>query len=1023
MQNTARILLTSAASILAFSAVPVLAQSDPVDFDIDAQPLPKALMEYSEQTNIVVMASAGLVEGKKSDGVEGVDDPDTALHTLLASTGLEHRFLNDETVVIREVSAAELAQESGPGKSPLASSPVLMAQNRTPATESQSGQTRRSAGDDDDQATPQLEEIVVTGSRIRGAQSASPVITISRQEIDQAGFATVEEIVENLPQNFGAGATLDGTNPDNSADILGGQVQDFGGGTSVNLRGLGASSTLVLLNGRRMSPSGQAAAFTNIASIPVTAIERVEVMTDGASAIYGSDAIGGVVNFILRTDYEGSETRLRYGGDTHGDTSNVQFGQSLGTSWDEGNVLLTYEYYDSTGLANGDRPFIASNDLSDFGGTDRRQPGGNPANIRVGSSYYAIPAGQDGTSLTAADFDLNRPRHYYNDREGAEIMPAQERHSAFLHLTHRIGAVELFGSGRYSIDRNELRQNQQVVDFNVTQNSPFFVDPTDTGLTSVRVDNYTLLDDFGPRTSFGRIESSGASVGVRFPIGQNWHGETVGNWSREDASRKVGNQVDVSALQAAVNRTDPDLTFNPFGDGSNTNPEVIESLVRRSRTTQFESENELWSISLDIDGEAFEIDGNTVKVAAGIDFREETLSTLSASSSVGANKLSRDIAALYAEVFVPLVSDANSRAGLQQLEVSLAARYEDYSDFGDTTNPKLGLLWSPMPSLAIRGTMGTSFRAPSLTNLDESSLSNYAYIPNLGGALPYNFLSLSGRNSGLQAEEAETWTTGFQWMPASVDGLSVELTYFNIDFEGRIETPTIDAFDALTDPRFASILTVNPTDQQIAAIVNNPLYDPSANTQFGLGPFPVADILSGDLPVDAILDNRLTNLAQTVVTGVELQVSHRVETPVGSFGVGLNGSYLIDFKRKLIDADPLVDEVDTYGRPVNFQARGNLAWSNNGWSVAGFVNYIDSYTDNLNSPEQAVDSWTTVDLSVSYDTGLRPGLLRDTRLSVTTRNLFDADPPFVNTRGGVGYDAINADPLGRVLALQITKQW
>ncbi len=1027
MQNTARILLTSAASILAFSAVPVFAQSDPVDFDIDAQPLPKALMEYSEQTNIVVMASAGLVEGKKSDGVEGVDDPDTALHTLLASTGLEHRFLNDETVVIREAPAAELAQESELGKSPPASSPVLMAQNRTPEMENQGSRTSLTADDNDEQVSSQLEEIVVTGSRIRGAQSASPVITLDRAEIDMAGFATVEEIVENLPQNFGAGASSDFDNANiNAQDVVDGDVDNLAGGTSVNLRGLGASSTLVLLNGRRMSPSGFRAGFTNIASIPVTAIERVEVMTDGASAIYGSDAIAGVINFILREDYEGAETRLRYGSDSGGDTSSVQFGQTFGTSWNSGNVMLSYEYFDREALASSDRAFTASSDLTPFGGTDWRRPGGSPANIIAGGQFFAIPDGQDGIALTSADFmGLENTQNFFNEREVLDLIPGLERHSGFLHLTQSIGVFELFGAVLFSREENTRRSNAGTIfNFTVTDASPHFVDPTDGGLTEVRVGNYSITEEAGSLVALGELDTFGGTLGAQVAFTDNWSGKLSLNWSKEEAQASRSPGVDTATqigLAESVNLGDPALAFNPFSDGSNANNRVILERLLVPSLPETSSENELWSASLDLTGSVFELAGGAAKVAAGVDFRRESLSTVGFSGE-NVSDLSRDIRAVYAELFLPIVGQANSRKGLQRLEVSLAARHEDFTDFGNSTNPKLGVVWSPFQSMTLRGTIGTAYRAPALTNLDDGSGGQTFFLPD--SFFGQSVIAATGSNPDLQPEEATTWTVGVQWAPDSIDGLFLDATYFNVDFTDRIETPLRSTGLGLRDPAsFPDIVISNPTPEQIARFVNRPNFNEGR-----FAPGSPEDFISGAIPIDYILDNRLTNLAESLATGVELQLSYATDTALGTFSAGINSSYILDFKRKILPSDPLVDEVDLYGRPVDLRARGSIGWSRNSWSVGGFVNYTDGYTDDGSGPARpddprAVGSWTSVDLTVSYRTNNTEGFLSDARLTLTMQNLFDEDPPFVDTRGGVGYDAVNANPLGRFFAFLLIKEW
>jgi len=999
------------------------AEETAIRFDIPAQDLGEALNEFALQSGQEILYVGRDVEGRSAPGIEGSYEPTEALNLLLADTSLGYKVSELDTILVGSTSVAGGDSESKNSRS----QPTLMAQSQT--TPTRSSANRRSATGDVERDTDveRLEEIVVTGSRIRGAESASPIVTIDRVEIDRAGFATVEEVIENLPQNFGAGATSDATNDTNLLQALGGNVRDIGGGTSVNLRGLGASSTLVLVNGRRLSPGGNEARFTNIASIPLTAVERVEVMTDGASAIYGSDAIGGVINFIMRTDYDGAETRLRHGTDARGGTSDILLGQAVGKSWSTGNVVFSYEYFDSDPLAAADRDFTASNDLSPFGGTDNRVIGGNPANLVAGGQTFAIPAGQDGTSLTAADFDAARSPNLFNANEFTDQIGSVERHSASLFLTQNFGSVNIFGQARFSTEDNSRRAPVpllDLIDIPVTQTSPFFVDPTGTGLSEVTVENYSILDDFGPRVSSGEIDTLGATAGVRFDLGNDWSLELVGNWSKEEAAGFTTNEIDIDALLAAANDPNPDMAFNPFGDGSNTNPALLASLVIPSERFNGLSENELWSISLNANGTLFDGPGGAVKLATGIDYRDESLLWVSGSRQVLTDE-GRGILAAYGELFFPIVGESNARAGLRRFEISLAARFEDYSDFGSATNPKLGLLWSPSNSMTFRGTFGTSYRAPSLRDLNTTpgpgNSNQYFsdFFVNVLPLAPFPFILLSGANEDLQPEEAVTWTAGFQWRPERVSGLSIDVTYFNIDFDDRISNPIRNVFAAITDPALASLINTNPTIEEITAIVNDPRYEPDI---LG-GPHPAADLISGALPVDAIVFNRRVNSAQLIVTGAQLQLAYDVDTRIGVIGINLNADYLFDFERRIVEADPLVEEVDTMGRPVDFRARGGANLSRGSWTVSGFVNYTDGYTDVFHDPVRSVDSWTTVDATIAYRTGGGAGFLSDTRLAITTQNLLNEDPPFVDTLGGIGYDATVANPLGRFFALQITKDW
>ncbi len=1003
----AAVLAQAGAAAQAFEA-----DAAPVEFEIAAQDLGTALNAFAMQSGQEILFLEADVRGKRSVAIAGTLTPNAALTQMLSQAGFEYRVNELGTVLVGAV--ARDAAVRG------AAQPV---QNTQPRDEEEGGdEPTQTRGEDDgarEEAAIRRDSITVTGTRIRGAEGASPVITISRAELDRSGFATAEDVVEFLPQNFGAGASYDAVNGINRAEV-GSDVAPFGGGASVNLRGLGTNSTLVLVNGRRLSPSGNRATFINISSIPLTAVDRVEILTDGASAIYGSDAIAGVINFIMRTDYEGAETRLRYATDPNGDTSDLQIGQAFGTAWGNGNLLLSYEYFERRPLAAADRAYTASNDLSPFGGTDNRILGGSPANIVAGNQTFAIPSGQNGRSLTAADFVPGANLNFYNANEFADIIGESKQHSMAAFLNQNAGAWNLFGQARYSIQENLTRVPSlfDVLSIPVSASSPFFVDPTNSGLTDVVVENYSIAHDFGPRTSEGELETWGLTAGARLDIGDNWAFEFVANWSREEGHSLSGNEVDTAAIIAAVNNPDPSLAFNPFGDGSNTNPGVLDS-IPIGATSFGRTANELYSFSLNLDGDLFDAPGGPIALAAGVDYRNEAL-FFDAETQGFVTDLDRSISSAYAEVFVPIVGELNARPGLERLELSFAARFEEYDDFGSTTNPKLGVLWSPFDDLILRGTYGTSFRAPSLDDRDVNPAkigNNTRYFP--FGATP--FLWLAGANEELEPEEATTWTAGFQWRPDWVPGFSIDATYFDIDFSNRIDEPALSPFTALNNPALASLVILNPTLDQVAAIADDDRYDPN----FSRWPFnvPRADLISGVAPVGAIVSTQRVNSADLLVDGVQLEISYDVDTQVGEFTFDLNGDYLSNYQRRIISTDPLVQELATFGRPVEYRVRAGANWSSGAWSASGFINYTDGYTNNSQPVDSEVASWTTFDLTIAYRFADRTDLLSGTRLALTAQNLFDRNPPFVDTPGGVGFDATNANPLGRYLAFQVTKEW
>lgn len=1006
-------------------AIPTANADERETFDIPAGPAAESLNQYARQVGVEVGFPADVIGNVRTNAVKGEYRTDEALGVLLEGTGLVARHEGGGLIVSRGGPNTRKASEDASTKPAGPSEQVTRSRpdNRTELVSSGSGDHLP------DDEKPLLEEILVTGTRIRGAEGASPVVTITRQEIDRAGYATVEDLVGKLPQNFGAGASADRfTDARGSSSVVGGNVGSLAGGSSINLRGLGTTSTLVLINGRRPSPSGLNARFIDVSSIPITAVERVEVLTDGASAIYGADAIGGVVNFILRDDYEGAETRLSIGSDTRADTSEALFGQSLGKSWKDGNLLAFYEYYRHDNLHNTDRPFAASTNLTSLGGTDWRTTGGNPANIVAGGLTFAIPVGQDGTSLTPEDFDPNRPHNRHDIRAGEDFLPKQERHSLFVSFAQTIADnAELFAEARLSTREHITQIDHGLISLEVPASNPYFVDPTGTGETSVVVSNYSFRDDLGPLQNEGHSDAYGTVLGANFPVLGTWRGELVGTYAEEKAKATFHNLVNRLALASALVAPHPESALNPFGEGSNSAIAVLESL--RVGGNRDSTNNRLWTAAVSISGDAVRLPAGSAKLAAGLEYREESLRV---SSIVGAefenpttgegSDNRRDIFSAYAELHMPLIGENRDWRALRLLELTLAARYEDYNDFGDSFDPKVGIVWAPTQSLRFRGTLGTSFKAPGLTDLDTSNLNinSIVYFPQElvdRGLIPFPTIFMTGGNEDLVAEKATTWTAGFNWSPESLGGLSVDATYFNVDFEDRIEKPFTNLGLAYQE-RFAPLLNTSPTQEQIAAAVNDRRWE----ERFGV---PAADVLSGLAPVGAIGDARTNNIASSIVTGVDLQLASGHDTPIGRLDLGLNANYLFDFKRALISTDPLTEEVDRLGRPVDFRARGSITWANAHWAVSGFVNYVDSYTDDVSVPARRVDSWLTSDLTVSYKTAPSSddGLLGGVKVSLFVQNMLDEDPPFADTIGGLGYDSSNANGRGRFVTLQINKEW
>jgi iron complex outermembrane receptor protein len=288
------------------------------EFNLPGGDLAKALDAFSTQAGVQIGYAPELVAGRQAGAIRGRFGWREALGQLLQRSGLKYEQVGDGFVVLQRSS--EL-RSTGGRHSTAASQNIAVTNGNDPVTG--------------------LESITVTGTRIRGGAAPSPVITIGVEQIQEEGFRDLGEVIRSVPQNFGGGQNP-GIASGSTVGAAGLANQNITGGSSLNLRGLGPDATLTLLNGRRLSYGGFVQAV-DIGAIPVEAVERVEIVADGASAIYGSDAVGGVGNVILKRGFEGASVGMRYGDSTDGGLGTREYSATVGTAWSSGGVIATYK--------------------------------------------------------------------------------------------------------------------------------------------------------------------------------------------------------------------------------------------------------------------------------------------------------------------------------------------------------------------------------------------------------------------------------------------------------------------------------------------------------------------------------------------------------------------------------------------------------------------------------------------------------------------------------------------------------
>ena len=831
----------------------------------------------------------------------------------------------------------------------------------------------------------EVAEIVITGTSIRGVPpTGSNLISMSRDDIQTIGAANTPDLLASVPQ-------LNSFNTAPSPSL--GGVGSFAPG----MRGLPASATLALMYGHRLVAAAANENNPDFPLIPNLAIERVEVVADGASSIYGSDAVAGVVNFITRRRVSGVEASASYG--VADDYYSGHFGVLAGTTWARGSILAAYQYTETDNITGGDRDY-RQQDFRTYGGIDARGINCPSPNVLVDSTFYSV-------FYAAPDLAFNT-RNFCDNGAPADLLPASRTHSLFVSgrqdLTDR---VTLWGELLYTDRRDEIRVSPPVQSVAITSANPFFQAPPGSGATTelvlFRPDNLIGADHF-LNVDDRKVGNSSIGLDVQLPREFELNVYGTFDWAENVAFLPT---INAGALAAAAAGTTPSTALDPFG--TSTDPAVVAAILNSSTSVTIDQETNLGAARLS--GPLLDLPGGELKVAVGAEFRRETFQQR---GFVGATpvpeNLERDIRSFYGEVFVPIVGADNQAPFMHSLSLSLSGRYDDYSDFGSTTNPKVGLSWEPVEGLGLRASYGQSFRAPGMRQvgatvgayyLDAASAAVGANDPSRGAA-QVNTVYLLGGNRDLQPEEATTYSFGVDWTPAAVPGLRASLTYYNIEYTNVIGTPSTAL--VFTDPTFGSVVYRDPTAAELSSLLSIavPVNLPT--------PLPV---------IGNLLDLRLNNFGIRDTDGLDFDVNYRWRTSFGAAYAGLAGNYILNFDSQQSPAAPVSDNLDL--GVARSTLRGTLGLDMGAVSLVGFVNYRDGIRNNFATPtgvsSYEADAYTTVDLRVSW-TLPDSGWTERTVLALQVNDLFDQEPPFFPATDGVG-GAYN--PIGRFVGLNLRK--
>lgn len=870
-------------------------------------------------------------------------------------------------------------------------------------------------------AAPTVQRVQITGSNIKRieAEGISPITVMTRESIARSGATSVVDLMRNLTAAGGSGGELATSSSFRN------------GATSVNLRGM---PTLILLNGFRLPTSGSdeysGQTSVDLNSIPLSAIERIDVLKDGASAIYGTDAVGGVINFILRKDYQGLTLDASTGATTHGDGQNNKVSLSGGFGDRDAqkfNVTYSASYEKTDRIKGVDRDWANKIDFTGHqGGLNQGNVFGNKGSDPGTLSF--------GGSQRMPDPEC-APANKLPYPSGAEWHPAPNRNAC---LYPAAGGLDLVRpSTRYggAVTANwdltpdvSLFANLFYNHFDTrVDGSPTFIQNADrSGALRVEADN--PFNTYGRpvivRRRFPSAEGgSGTDVNTTWLVGgatgrlANWDWTVSLGHSAEEGNTRVYGSYMFDKMQQYVT----DGKFNPFG-GNHNSAQIINELSADQYTKTSSKTDFVKAVA---STEFGQLPGGKIGVAVGSEYKRESLNYDPAqawrdgaignySQLRGANG-SESLSALFAELNLPL---------LKNLEAQAAVRYDRYQLAGSTTNPKLGVRWTALPELMFRTSYSTGFRAPTLSQrfnegrggFDSAKdpkrclLEDAYFSRDCDGSV----LSLLTGTKSLKPETSKQFNVGFVAEP--VKNLSLGLTFWKIKWNDRIENLDNASVLAGEDSAYKNSvrrLAVSAEDQT----AYNEL---TAAQRAAMGP------LVGRLDQLAV---GLINRSQVITSGLDAEIAYTLRTSdFGRFKLSSEASFTRQYDRILLSDDPMINcgnntacEAGEYGYP-KLLAKVGLSWDKGAWAATSTANFTSHYhvdrtpSKDINNyyDEYAkgymIASATTVDASVSYS-GFKNLVLRG-----GANNLFDRAPSFDPT-SDIGYDINYGNPRGRYVYL------
>ena len=926
-----------------------------------------------------------------------------------------------------------------------------------------------------------VEAVTVTGTSFRGvAPVGGNLVSVDRDVIEKTAAQNAQQMLKTVPAITGLG--------------MSGVTQNAGNSYyAPTIHSLGASasnSTLVLIDGHRIPLGHISLALPDPSMVPAIAIERVEVLAEGASSTYGSDAVAGVVNFITRKSYDGLMLTAQVGtGDDFGTLSGGLLG---GTSWRGGGVVAALGFSHSGALRYDytTRPYLQPN-KTPFGGTNFQSFNCSPAAIQPTgtSTIFTSPTAASPIANTTANSPCDSQQ--YGDVYGSE-----QRYNMMFRAHQDIGdKITVSGDFIYS-SRETLTPNArgtiQATAFRTgAQANPFYVNPPGITAGTAAGDSQTIRFDANQLLGPGAYTKNTApvwtgSLNVEYRIDDNWHANAFFLEGQDRTAQVTSGSLCQSCATLALNGTTstsgsttalvPGTTLAPSQlpltaanaldvwspAGSNKTSAAVLKALTDSRSSISQVSN-LQQARIGIDGSLFKLPAGDLRLAFGGESLIYVLNTdvvnplgigpATTGSSYRYFPLSRHVESGYFEVLAPVISP-EMNSFIYKMDLSASGRYDSYSDFGSTFNPKFAADVEFIDGVKLRANWSTSFVAPSMRAVGDPlygtysnstarsintvasvSIARFPTIANIPGITCASGSCTIGNtiqgivvdtgNPNLSPQKGQTWSVGLDVSPHILDGFHASVTLFNNLLRGGITSPCAPGC-ILNNGALNNQFTVYPngaTAAEIAAKVND-----------------VPVVSSYPQTVYYIFRRAQTNALDIDVTGLDMSASYRFETDkMGAFTIGGSQTQFLRFmqafgggaKYSIINSVGINSTFPSIAR----QARLNAGWDMGDYSLELYMNNIGGYKNwgsgtvnalvldangNVSGGGDYVKSWTTFDLHASWDFN-HEGMLGDSQLYIDINNLFNQAPPFFNNSNG--YDPFGSNPLGRVASVGIRARW